>query len=50
MKRTSYIWTRISNASKFQQWAFREIQRQVEYKAEEDGIEVETVAPQYTSV
>jgi IS605 OrfB family transposase len=40
---------RISNASKFQQWAFRELQRHVEYKAEEHGINVDTVAPQYTS-
>ncbi|MFP8958963.1 RNA-guided endonuclease InsQ/TnpB family protein, partial [Natrialbaceae archaeon A-CW3] len=32
-ERLTWIWTRISNASKFQQWAFREIQRQVEYKA-----------------
>ncbi|WP_222918272.1 RNA-guided endonuclease TnpB family protein [Natrinema sp. SYSU A 869] len=48
-ERLTWIWTRISNALKFQQWAFREIQRQVEYKAEEHGIEVETVAPQYTS-
>ncbi|WP_254807908.1 RNA-guided endonuclease InsQ/TnpB family protein [Natronosalvus amylolyticus] len=48
-ERLTWIWTRISNASKFQQWAFREIQRQVEYKAEAHGIEVDTVAPQYTS-
>ncbi|MFP8956836.1 RNA-guided endonuclease InsQ/TnpB family protein [Natrialbaceae archaeon A-CW3] len=48
-ERLTWIWTRISNASKFQQWAFREIQRQVEYKAEAHGIDVDTVAPQYTS-
>ena len=40
---------RISNASKFQQWAFRELQRHVDYKAEEYGIEVDDVAPAYTS-
>jgi IS605 OrfB family transposase len=40
---------RISNASKFQQWAFRTIQAFAEYKAEEYGILVDTVAPQYTS-
>nr|WP_255291475.1 transposase [Natrinema sp. CBA1119] len=38
-----------SNASKFQQWAFRELQRHVEYKAEEYGIDVDDVAPAYTS-
>jgi IS605 OrfB family transposase len=40
---------RISNASKFQQWAFRELQRHVDYKAEEYGIDVDDVAPAYTS-
>jgi len=40
---------RISNASKFQQWAFRTIQEYTEYKAEEYGILVETVQPAYTS-
>ncbi|UWG49761.1 Transposable element, IS605 OrfB family [Halalkaliarchaeum sp. AArc-CO] len=44
-----HIRERISNASKFQQWAFRELQRHVEYKAEEHGIEVDTVQPAYTS-
>ena len=44
-----HIRKRISNASKFQQWAFRELQRYVEYKAEEHGIEVDDVAPAYTS-
>jgi transposase len=44
-----HIRDRISNASKFQQWAFRELQRHVEYKAEEYGIDVEDVAPAYTS-
>ncbi|WP_135826003.1 RNA-guided endonuclease InsQ/TnpB family protein [Halorussus ruber] len=44
-----HIRERISNASKFQQWAFRELQRHVEYKAEEYGIEVDDVAPAYTS-
>jgi transposase len=39
----------ISNASKFQQWAFRALQRYVAYKAEEYGIDVDDVAPQYTS-
>jgi len=40
---------RISNASKFQQWAFRTIQEYTEYKAKEYGILVETVDPAYTS-
>lgn len=44
-----HIRKRISNASKFQQWAFRTIQEFAEYKAAEFGITVETVAPQYTS-
>lgn len=45
----THIRERISNASKFQQWAFRELQRHVEYKAEEYSIDVDTVAPAYTS-
>jgi IS605 OrfB family transposase len=45
----THIRERISNASKFQQWAFRELQRHVEYKAEEYGIGVDDVTPQYTS-
>jgi IS605 OrfB family transposase len=44
-----HIRKRISNASKFQQWAFRELQRHVDYKAEEYGIDVDDVAPAYTS-
>jgi len=44
-----HIRKRISNASKFQQWAFRELQRHVEYKAEEYGIDVDDVKPHYTS-
>ena len=40
---------RISNASKFQQWAFNELKRQVEYKANAEGIAVGTVHPAYTS-
>ncbi|QSG16373.1 RNA-guided endonuclease InsQ/TnpB family protein [Halapricum desulfuricans] len=44
-----HIRRRISNASKFQQWAFRELERHVEYKAEEYGIDVDDVAPAYTS-
>jgi len=40
---------RISNASKFQQWTFNELKRQIEYKANEEGITVETVNPAYTS-
>jgi IS605 OrfB family transposase len=39
----------ISDASKFQQWAFNELKRQVEYKANIEGLTVETVHPQYTS-
>ncbi|QLH78340.1 IS200/IS605 family element transposase accessory protein TnpB [Halosimplex rubrum] len=45
----NHIRKRISNASKFQQWAFRELERHVEYKAEEYGIDVDDVAPAYTS-
>lgn len=45
----THIRERISNASKFQQWAFRCIQKYTEYKAAEYGIVIETVAPQYTS-
>ena len=44
-----HIRKRISNASKFQQWAFRELHRHVEYKAEEYGIDLDDVAPAYTS-
>jgi IS605 OrfB family transposase len=40
---------RISNESKFQQWAFRTIQEYTAYKAEEYGILVDTVQPAYTS-
>ena len=39
----------ISDASKFQQWAFNELKRQVTYKANAEGLTVETVHPQYTS-
>jgi len=39
----------ISDASKFQQWAFNELKRQVEHKANVEGLTVETVHPQYTS-
>jgi IS605 OrfB family transposase len=48
-KNLEHIRERISNASKFQQWAFRELQRHVEYKAEEHGIDVDDVTPTYTS-
>lgn len=40
---------RISADKRFQQWAFNALQRQVEYKAEEFGIVVDRVKPQYTS-
>ena len=40
---------RISDGKKFQQWAFRALQEQVAYKADEHGIVVETVEPSYTS-
>jgi len=43
------ICDRISNASKFQQWAFNELKRQVTYKAKQHGLAVETVHPAYTS-
>jgi len=40
---------RISNGKKFQQWAFRELGRQITYKAKAEGITVEVVNPAYTS-
>ncbi|WP_339106172.1 transposase [Haloterrigena salinisoli] len=40
---------RINDGKKFQQWAFNALQTMVEYKAEECGLVVETVNPQYTS-
>jgi len=40
---------RISDGKKFQQWAFNALQIMVEYKANEYGIIVDTVNPQYTS-
>jgi len=40
---------RISDGKKFQQWAFRVLQEQVEYKAELAGIVIEKVEPAYTS-
>ena len=48
-KNLKHIRKRISNASRFQQWAFRELHRHVEYKAEEYGIDLDDVAPAYTS-
>ncbi|WP_226021888.1 RNA-guided endonuclease InsQ/TnpB family protein [Halomicrobium salinisoli] len=39
----------ISTCAKFQQWAFNALQRQVKYKAEENGIPVDSVDPQHTS-
>jgi IS605 OrfB family transposase len=43
------IQERISNASKFQQWAFNELKRQTTYKARARGIAVKSVHPAYTS-
>jgi IS605 OrfB family transposase len=40
---------RISDDKKFQQWAFNELQQQIAYKADEYGIVVDMVGPQYTS-
>jgi IS605 OrfB family transposase len=40
---------RISDGKKFQQWAFRILQQQVAYKADERGIIVASVEPAYTS-
>lgn len=40
---------RISDGKKFQQWAFNALQEQVACRADEYGIVVETVNPQYTS-
>jgi putative transposase len=48
-ERLNDIRKRISNASKFQQWAFNKLYEYVEYKAEPFGIEVVEVPPQYTS-
>ena len=48
-ERLNGIRTRISNASKFQQWAFHRLFEYVEYKAEAVGIDVTQVPPQYTS-
>jgi IS605 OrfB family transposase len=39
----------ISNKKKFQQWTFRKLYQFVEYKAEEKGIQVEKINPEYTS-
>jgi IS605 OrfB family transposase len=40
---------RMTNARKFHEWAFRRLYEYVAYKAEERGIAVEQVNPQYTS-
>jgi putative transposase len=48
-KNLEQIRARISDDKKFQQWAFRELQEQTEYKAEPAGIVVETAEPSYTS-
>nr|WP_305882749.1 transposase [Haloplanus ruber] len=40
---------RISDGKKFQQWAFNKLQEFISYKAEEYGILVDDVKPQYTS-
>jgi IS605 OrfB family transposase len=40
---------RIADLSKFQQWAFGELDRQITYKAKVEGITVEMVNPAYTS-
>jgi IS605 OrfB family transposase len=40
---------RISNNKEFQQWAFNQFVAFVEYKAEEYGVSVESVNPEYTS-
>ena len=48
VEKLKHIRDRISNASKFQQWAFRRIQEYTEYKAAEHGIEVEKHCTQVT--
>lgn len=40
---------RMSNGSKFQQWTFKELQRQIQYKAEAEGMSMKTVDSAYTS-
>jgi len=40
---------RISDGKKFQQWAFNQLQDYISYRAEEHGIVVDDVRPQYTS-
>ncbi len=40
---------RIADLSKFQQWAFAELARQITYKAKAERISVEMVNPTYTS-
>ena len=49
VEKLSGIRKRMSGASKFQQWAFNELVRQITYKAKAVGIVVETVNPAYTS-
>lgn len=40
---------RISNNKEYQQWAFNQFTAFAEYKAEEHGVSVESVNPEYTS-
>lgn len=49
MENLKRIRGRISDGKKFQQWAFNQLQDYITYKAEEYGILVDDVQPQYTS-
>ena len=49
VEKLKQIRERLSKASQFQQWAFKQLQNDISYTAEEYGILVDDVKPQYTS-